>query len=98
MLNIYSYLPFNVKILKMKKLLFSALIMGLLFTSCNKDDDGGGKSCAQLLDEVNDEITDYTQNQSDENCRELRDAIEAYQNKGCEDAEQFDIILSALNC
>lgn len=30
----------------MKKLLFSAAIMGLLFTaSCNKDDDGGGKNC-----------------------------------------------------
>ena len=84
----------------MKKVLFSALILGLVFTtSCSKDDDGGGKSCAQLLDDVEQEIMDYGENQSEENCRELRDAIRAYQNKGgCEGADDFDIILNGLDC
>lgn len=81
----------------MKKLLFSALIVGLVFTSsCNKDDDGGGKSCAQLLDDITAEAADYAQNQSAENCRELRDAIKAYQNKNCGD--EYDTILIGLDC
>lgn len=29
----------------MKKVLFSALVVCLAFTSCKKDDDGGGKDC-----------------------------------------------------
>lgn len=83
----------------MKKVLFSALIMGLVFTtSCNKDDDGGGKSCEQLLDEITDEALDYSENPSAENCREYRDAIKAYQNKGCDNSDSFDIILEALDC
>lgn len=35
----------------MKKVLFSALILGLVFTtSCNKDDDGGGDDGCQTCD------------------------------------------------
>lgn len=29
----------------MKKLLFGALVMGLAFTSCKKDDDGDSRNC-----------------------------------------------------
>lgn len=83
----------------MKKVLFSALILGLVFTtSCNKDDDGGGKSCEQRIEDINDAGSDYIENPSVSNCEKYRNAIENYVDSDCAGGSIYEDILTELDC
>ncbi|HET8804763.1 MAG TPA: hypothetical protein VFM72_09305 [Aequorivita sp.] len=83
----------------MKKVLFSALILGLVFTtSCNKDDDGGGKSCEQRIEDINEAAAEYVDNPSTNNCENYRNAIESYIDSDCAGGSSYEIILTGLDC
>ncbi len=83
----------------MKKLLFSALILGLVFTtSCNKDDDGGGKSCEERIEDINAAASVYIENPTTSNCEDYRNSIESYIDSDCQGGSSYEIILSGLNC
>ncbi len=84
----------------MKKLVFSAMILGLVFTtSCNKDDDGGSsKSCADRIDDITEAGTDYIENPTNSNCERYRNAIQSYIDSNCEGGSSYEIILTGLDC
>ncbi len=85
----------------MKKLLFSALIVGLVFTSsCNKDDDGGGKSCERLAEEYLAAAEAYSSDNSVANCNAFKSSLQAFINKNCAGGQEaaLQTQLDALVC
>lgn len=83
----------------MKKLLFSAAIMGLFFTaSCSKDDDGGGLSCEQRATSISEAAQAYANNPNVENCKKYRSALKSYLDANCPGSSGYDGALEGLTC
>lgn len=86
----------------MKKLLFSAAVMGLLFTtSCKKDDGGGGKSCEDRSVEIGNAAQTFISTPNKANCERYKSALQDYFNSNCTGgagSANYQQILDGLNC
>jgi hypothetical protein len=83
----------------MKKLILSiAAVAVFAFTSCSSDDDGG-KSCEQLLTELNAAAEAWIGNpESEALCNTYRASIEAFVGKECTGSGAYASLLAELSC
>lgn len=82
----------------MKKLLFTTSIIALLFAGCSKDDDGGGKSCADRAEDVSAAFGAYFEDETTENCEAYRSAVQAYIDSDCPGESTYEAMLEGLDC
>lgn len=83
----------------MKKLILSiATVAVFAFTSCSSDDDNGGKSCEQLVEDIQVAAEAFLEIQSEANCNAYKAALQAYVDKDCEGSSQFATIIAELDC
>lgn len=83
----------------MKKLLFGAAIMGLLFTtSCKKDDDGGGKTCEARALDISNAAQAFAANPNSANCEKYRSALQSYLDANCPGSGSYEGELDDLDC
>ncbi|MBT0607115.1 hypothetical protein [Aequorivita echinoideorum] len=84
----------------MKKLFFSALILGLAFTtSCSSDDDSG-RSCEDLSRDYLAAFEAYTNDTSVENCNAFRASLQAFIDNDCAGGQEATLQaqLDDLDC
>lgn len=71
----------------MKKLLFSALVLSLVVTSCKKDDDVSNIfeafDCLQGTEDASDAADAYSNDPSNANCITYRDSLQSLLDQGC---------------
>ena len=88
----------------MRKLLFSALIMSVVFTSCKKDDEVEevleAVDCVQATQNASDAQIAYTNDPSNANCVVYRDTLQAIIDNGCAgtNTPTFQASIDALPC
>lgn len=84
----------------MKKLLFGAAIMGMLFTtSCKKDDDGGGStSCEQRAETITNTAQAFIANPNTSTCEAYRSALQSYLDANCPGSSSYQGTLDDLDC
>lgn len=66
------------------------------FTSCSSDDDNGSKSCEQLTQEYAAAFEAYSENQTEENCNDLKVVLQGLVDKDCENSANFQAQIDAL--
>ena len=88
----------------MRKLLFSALILSLAFTSCKKDDEVTevleAVDCVQATQNASDTQIAYVNDPSNANCVEYRDTLQTIIDNGCAgtNTANFQASIDALPC